>query len=148
MLGVNNDNPAGNSAVTQSVHGISRDELKNRLTAAGEQYLRSERIEAALPGLARWLMRKIQAAIVWTVVKVVIIQAALISDGPDIDLVEVRDKLANVIDENIVSVLRRNAPWTITSVGTAVTLGIWVVAWAIGYVYGLLPADESTAAIL
>jgi len=128
MLGITDDNPAGNSAMTQALHGVSRDELNSRLTAAGEQLLRSERIESALPGLARWLMRKIQAAIIWTVVKVVIIQAALISDGPEIDLIEIRDKLTNVIDDQIVGLIHRNAPRTIAGIGAAVTLGIWLMA--------------------
>ncbi|QDT48269.1 hypothetical protein Pan258_23100 [Symmachiella dynata] len=128
MLGITNENPAGSSAMTQALHGVSRDELKSRLTAAGEQLLRSERIESALPSLVRWLMRKIQAAIIWTVVKVVIIQAALISDGPEIDLIEIRDKLTNVIDDQIVGLIYRNAPRTIMSIGAAVTLGIWLMA--------------------
>lgn len=134
MLGITDENPAGNSAMTQALHGVSRDELKSRLTAAGEQLLRSERIESALPGFARWLMRKIQAAIIWTVVKVVIIQAILISDGPEIDLIEIRDKLTNVIDDQIVGLIRRNAPRTIMSIGAAVTFGIWLMASGIHHV--------------
>ncbi len=134
MLGINEENPAGNSGLTQALHGISREELQQKLTSAGEQYLRYERIETALPRLARWLLRKMQSMIVWTVVKVVMLQCALISEGPEINLLEVRDKLAGVIDEKIADYLRANTRRTLLGIGFAVTAGVLLLAWGIGFI--------------
>jgi len=133
MLGINDDNPSGGSGFTKSIHGVTREELEKRMTAAGEEFLRLERIESALPRLVRWLMKKMQSMLVWSVVKVVMLQTALISQGPEIDLLNVRENLAGIIDDKLGDFIRGNARRTISGVGAGAIIAVLLFAGLLHY---------------
>lgn len=149
MLGVNDDNPSGSSEWTQSLHGISREEFQQRLTAAAEGYLRHERIEAALPRLGRWLLRNVQRTLVWTVVKVIMLQAKLVSDGPTIDLLEVRGNLAGVIDNRLAEYFRAHTRRTLWSIGAAILVVVVLLSWGVRHMpVGWRAAEAAPAVIM
>ena len=115
-LGVSDEDPGGRFDGTQAVHGMSVADVKARLTSAGDELLRRDEPVSGISGIVRWLATWLQRALVWATVKVIVRSCASGGPNPTVDLLELRSKLAGIVDREIADYLKQHATRILVSV--------------------------------
>lgn len=127
LLGITTENPQGNLEMTQSLHGISIEDLRTRLHAAANKIL-DHPVALAIPSFIRWPFRKAEQILVWVTVKVIVIFASAKSDKDQkVDLLELRANLTNVVDSLVTERITQGA----IRLALLMALGLAAVAWGV-----------------
>jgi hypothetical protein len=129
-LGVSDENPRGDTTITQTLHGLTVEEAESKLNEAVESLLGHEAIERSVPRLVRWIADKIQRVLIGTVVRIVRRQLQLDAEGT-VDLVAVRSQLADRIDEMIADQLRQELNRFLLMAAAVVVILSCLIAWGI-----------------
>ncbi|WP_339735205.1 hypothetical protein [uncultured Gimesia sp.] len=134
ILGVSDEDPDGRFSASQSIHGMSISELEDKLKSAGDVLLSQKVVAATVPRFALWFAGKIQRALVWATVRVIV--RSCMSDGPNpsIDLLVLRQNLAGVIDAQVANYLNHHAIRLIIALFFGVSFLAMLVAYGIRHI--------------
>ncbi len=83
---------------------LSREEVEAKLNDAARLLLDADSGDSTFSAPVFWLARQIQKISVWATVRIIV--RACSHDGNSVNLFELRDRLASVIDQHLVSYLR------------------------------------------
>ncbi|QDV51718.1 hypothetical protein [Gimesia fumaroli] len=131
VLGISDESPEGRFSAPQSMHGMSLSELEDKLNAAGDVLLSQKVVAATLPRLALWFAGKIQRTLVWATIRVIIRSCSSEGSNSSIDLLMLRQNLADVIDAKIADYLKLHATRLMISLFISVSLLAILLAYGI-----------------
>lgn len=108
---------------------LSRDEVEKTLHEAANQLLSAQSPSTKWAGPFFWLAKQIQRISVWATVKVIVKSCS--HDGTSVNMFELRDRLASIIDDGVVSYLKQYFTRLTFTTITAVSFAAILLAWGV-----------------
>lgn len=105
VLGVTGDDTDQQPTKARVPVKVTAGELKSKFNTAARHLLAQEASATNLPAVLFWLARRIEKLAIWATVKVIVKSCS--NQGDAVNLYDVRDKLAGVIDDHVVSFVKQ-----------------------------------------
>jgi hypothetical protein len=131
LMGVSETEPAGRPELVRKLHGVTPKEAELALQEAAQSVL-GRTDDTGIRGFGKWVARRVLRLLVWAVVKLVMRQAISgTGDEARVDLIILRDRLSDHVDELIADQLRKRYATISVGLTVAVVLLTLLVAYGI-----------------